>query len=76
MSEEKITIGDVAMAAIKDGATNEDALEKVKAKFPEANTSLASINWYRQKLRQTDKSIPTARDLKKKAKEEASALDS
>ena len=65
--EKKRGVGDVAMEAIKAGKTNEEALEAVKGEFPEAKTSLSSINWYRNKLRAEDKSIPTARDLKKKA---------
>lgn len=64
-------VGTVAMEAIQAGKTNEEALEAVKGEFPEAKTSLASINWYRNKLRADDKSIPTARDLKKAAKDEA-----
>jgi hypothetical protein len=31
--------------------TNEQVLEKVKAKFPEASTSASSIAWYRNKLK-------------------------
>ena len=61
-------VGTVAMEAIAAGKTNEEALEAVKAEFPDAKTSLASINWYRNKMRADDKSIPTARDLKKAAK--------
>jgi len=64
-------VGTVAMEAIAAGKTNEEALEAVKAEFPEAKTSLASINWYRNKMRADDKSIPTARDLKKATKDEA-----
>lgn len=69
MSEDKKTIGSVAIAAIKDGKSNEEALEAVKAEFPEAKTSLASINWYRNTLRANgDKTVKTARELKKAAK--------
>jgi len=64
-------VGTVAMEAIGAGKTNEEALEAVKGEFPEAKTSLASINWYRNKMRADDKSVPTARDLKKTAKDEA-----
>ncbi|ADK73422.1 hypothetical protein RDJLphi1_gp21 [Roseobacter phage RDJL Phi 1] len=69
-------VGTVAMEAIAAGKTNEEALEAVKAEFPDAKTSLASINWYRNKMRADDKSVPTARDLKKAAKaEEAGSED-
>lgn len=74
-TEKKRNIGDAAVDSIRGGASNEDALTAVMAEFPEAKTSLASINWYRNKLRTTDKSIPTARAIKKAAKT-AAALDS
>lgn len=74
MADEKVEekapkrgVGAVAMEAIAAGKSNEEALAAVVAEFPDAKTSLASINWYRNKLRATDKTIPTARDLKKKA---------
>ena len=60
-------IGDVIKAAIRDGKTNEEALAAAKAQFPDCKTSLASVNWYRNQLRSTDKSVPTSRDLKKAA---------
>lgn len=71
-------VGTVAMEAIRAGKTNEEALEAVKGEFSDGKTTLASVNWYRNKLRSEDKSIPTARDLKKEAKakdEKADPLD-
>ncbi len=65
-AEKKRGIGDAAADAIKSGLTNEEALEAVKKEFPDANTSVASVGWYRNQIRQTDKSVPTARELKKK----------
>ncbi len=67
-------VGDAAMDAIKAGSDNEQALAAVMEEFPEAKTSLASINWYRNNLRKTDKTIPTARELKKAAKGEDDPL--
>lgn len=61
------TIGSVAMEALRAGKTNEDALAAVQKKFPEAKTSLASINWYRNKLRSDGEKVPTSRELKKAA---------
>ena len=81
MSEDKIKepkrgVGIVAQEAIKAGMTNEEALAVVQEEFPEAKTSLASINWYRQKLRSDgDKSVKTARELKKAAKAEEDPLE-
>jgi len=68
------TVGDVAIEAIRAGKTNEEALAAVKAKFPEAKTSMPSINWYRNKLRSEGEKVPTARELKKAAKEKADPL--
>lgn len=44
-------IGEVAMDAILSGAEDEEALAAVLKAFPEASTKLASIKWYRSKLR-------------------------
>lgn len=71
--QDKRTIGSVAVEAIREGKTNEEALEAVKAEFPDAKTSLASINWYRNKLRSDGEKVPTARELKKQAREAAKA---
>lgn len=65
--EKKRGIGDAAMEAIKAGKTNEEALAAVKQEFPGGKTSLSSINWYRNKMRQSDPSIKSARELKKAA---------
>ena len=61
--------GTVAIEAIREGKTNEEALAAVLAEFPDAKTSLASINWYRNKLRSEGEDVPTARELKKAAKD-------
>ena len=66
-------VGAVAIEAILAGKTNEEALEAVRKKFPEAKTSLASINWYRNKARSDGEKVPTARELKKKAKAKTKA---
>lgn len=68
------TVGQVANAAIREGKTNEETLAIVQAKFPDAKTSMPSINWYRNKLRSEGENVPTARDLKKAAKEKADPL--
>jgi hypothetical protein len=70
MSDEKKTkepkqgVGFVATQAILAGDTNEQAFAKVQAAFPEAKTSMASINWYRNKLRQDGKEVKTSRELR------------
>ncbi len=68
-------VGTVAVEAITAGKTNEEALEACHKEFPEAKTSLASINWYRNKLRTEGKKVPTARELKKKSAKKAAGKD-
>ena len=60
-------VGTAAVEAITAGKTNEETLAAVRKEFPDAKTTLASINWYRNKLRSEGKKVPTARELKKKA---------
>jgi len=62
----KETIGEVAKRAISDGATNEEVLAAVKDKFPHSATSMASVSWYRSKLRKDDPSIPTDREARER----------
>lgn len=66
-------VGTVACEAIRAGKTNEEALAAVKAEFPEASTSMASINWYRNNMRTNGEDIPTARDLKAGEREKVKA---
>lgn len=66
-------VGDVAKELIRAGKTNEEVLAAVKEQFPEAKTSMASINWYRNKLRGDGENVPTARELKADAKADAKA---
>ncbi|QNN99785.1 hypothetical protein P67b_00026 [Ruegeria phage Tedan] len=75
VKEKKRGVGTVAREAIAAGMTNEAALEAVKAEFPEKNTTLASINWYRGDMRKNDKSIPSARELNRQLKEKADPLE-
>lgn len=66
-------VGTVAREGIREGLDNDEVLAKVMAEFPEAKTTLQSVNWYRGKMRQEGETVPSARDLKKarKAAEEA-----
>lgn len=66
-AEKRRTIGDVACEAIMAGKTNQEALDAVKGEFPEGNTSLSSINWYRNKLRKDGAPVKSARELKAEA---------
>lgn len=53
------SIGQVAEAAMLEGLTNAEALEKVRKAFPKARTSPSSIAWYRVKLRKDGEVVPT-----------------
>lgn len=66
-------VGDVAKDLIRGGKTNEEVLAAIKEQFPDAKTSMASINWYRNKLRGDGENVPTARELKADAKAEQKA---
>ena len=67
----KATIGSVAQQAIKDGLNNEEALAAVIKKFPDADTKVSSINWYRNRMRRENSRVPSARDLKARAKKKS-----
>lgn len=58
-------IGVIAMEAIRAGMTNKEALAKVRAERLDAGTTIACINWYRNKLRKDGEDVPTARELRK-----------
>lgn len=64
-------IGDRAKALIREGKTNQEVLTAIKAEFPGANTSMASINWYRNKLRTDGENVPTSRELAPKKEKPA-----
>lgn len=66
-------VGDLAKEMIRNRATNEEVLAAVKEKFPEAKTSMASVNWYRNFLRGEGENVPTARELKAGSKAEEKA---
>ena len=62
------TIGEVAMEAIRAGATNQQTLTHVQKLFPDSKTSAASIAWYRMTLRKESEAVPTDREAKVAAK--------
>ena len=53
------TIGAVAIAALLEGKSTEEALACVRKAFPACNTTVQSINWYRQKIRNDAKAKGT-----------------
>ena len=64
---ERKTIQSVAGAAIREGLTNEQALERVLAAFPYARTTKASIGKYRHMLRSQGEDVPTAAQARAEA---------
>lgn len=63
----KETIGKLAEKAIGDGKTNEQVLQLVRSKFPHAQTTPASIAWYRSQMRKKDPRVPTDAQARHKA---------
>jgi hypothetical protein len=57
--ETKKTIGSVAREAILAGKSNAEALDIVKAEFPDCNTKMGSMNWYRNDLRKKGHDVPS-----------------
>jgi hypothetical protein len=68
VKEKKAGVGDVAIEALRAGKGNEEVLALVQKKFPDASVSISSIAWYRNKLRSDGEKVPTAREIKAKAK--------
>lgn len=46
----RVTVRSIVEAAIADGCTNEEVLERVREALPNAKTNKACVNWYRSKL--------------------------
>lgn len=57
-------VGDFVKAQILAGKDNDKILEAVSIKFPEANTTNASVNWYRSALRKAGEEVPSSRKPK------------
>lgn len=63
-SKTQKTVGKVVEAAMRKGATNKQALALVRATFPDAETSAASVSWYRTNLRKRGEDIPTDQEAR------------
>lgn len=70
-SAPKRGVGTVIKEQLRAGATNETALAAVQKEFPEAKTTLATVSWYRTSLRSVGETVPSAREVKRAAKEAA-----
>jgi len=69
------TIASVATAAILAGKDNDEALAEVLKAFPDAKTKKASINWYRNKIREENPKVQTSRDITKARNAEKKAAE-
>jgi hypothetical protein len=58
-------VGVTAEKAIRAGATDEQALQKVLAKHPGASATVGSMSWYRAKLRKQDGAVQTNSEAKR-----------
>lgn len=45
------TVAQIAIAGLKRGKTNADVLASVRKAHPHSTISLATVNWYRNRLR-------------------------
>ena len=68
-------ISAVAREAILAGKSNADALEAVLAEFPEANTTTASIAWYRNDLRKKGHDVASPKKPKAEKPKKEKAAD-
>lgn len=66
--ERKDGVGKLAEELILAGSTNEQVLAAIQAKFPEAKTTKASVNWYRNKLRADHPDVQTSREIRAASK--------
>lgn len=61
-------VGTVIRERLLEGDTNEQALAAVQGEFPDANTTLATVSWYRSDMRKKGEKVQSARDVKKAQK--------
>jgi hypothetical protein len=54
----------ILAAAFKRKRNNAQALAAVVKAHPYSKMTLATVNWYRNKMRRTDASIPLERELR------------
>ena len=51
----KDSISSIAIAAIVAGKDNHEVLKLVKRVYPECRTSIASVSWYRSRIKKNGK---------------------
>lgn len=63
MARDTRNIEKVAEDAIRRGLSNQEALDEVLRVHPNAKTKIASITWYRNRLRSNGENVPMAREI-------------
>ena len=63
-------IGIVAEAEIIKGAADEAAVAAVKRQFPDADTSIECIRWYRSRLKRAGYGVPTSAEAKQPGRDQ------
>lgn len=53
-------VGGLAIELLRVGGTNEEVLYEVRRKFPEAETKMNSIRWYRTQLIIAGEDVPSS----------------
>lgn len=61
-------VGQLIRERLQARATNDEVLAEVRERFPDSNTSTATVSWYRNAMRKEGLEVPTARDLKRERK--------
>lgn len=57
-------VGAVIREALLAGKDNEACLAAAKAEFPDSNTGLSTVSWYRSDMRKNGEKVKSARELK------------
>ena len=63
MARDTRNIEKVAEDAIRRGLSNQEALDEVLRVHPNAKTKIASVMWYRNRLRSNGENVPKAREI-------------
>lgn len=63
---QKKTVREVLIACFKRGKTNAEAHAEMRRKHPYSTMSLATVNWFRNKLRSDGLTIPNEREARTK----------
>ena len=57
--ERREGVGELAEKLIREGLPNEEVLFQIQREIPDAQTSDASVRWYRSQMRKRGEDVPT-----------------